>query len=182
MSLVALDDRYNYKLPPLVDAVRKNWERTLQSGLILSASFAIASILLFTAIPMSIMLGSSAADAVLQVFAYGSVVFNLSGALGSFVLIDLLGDMPLKASRGNLAQLPEHPPTTSVAILRSHGIPASWTWIMFHWACLSQVGMWFFFVELVLYAWLTQAIAIKVASVVFTSAAVLPLFMVFLAT
>jgi hypothetical protein len=42
--------------------------------------------------------------------------------------------------------------------------------------------MWFFFVELVLYAWLTQAIAIKVASVVFTSAAVLPLFMVFLAT
>jgi hypothetical protein len=54
MSLVALDDRYNCKsyhnitffllgpnpyfkdkLPPLVDAVRKNWERTLQSGLIL---------------------------------------------------------------------------------------------------------------------------------------------------
>ncbi|KAJ7034903.1 hypothetical protein C8F04DRAFT_1259576 [Mycena alexandri] len=181
LSSGGIDNPYNYRLPPLVNAVRKSWETTLRNGLILSASLAIVSILFFIAIPTSIMHGRSASDSALQVIAYGSVIFNLSGAIGAFVLGDMLGDMTLTASRGGATPPPERPIASSISILRGHGIRASWTWIMFHWTCLSHIGMLFLGVQIVLSAWLTQATAVKVTLIVFTGIAALPLLAVFVA-
>ncbi|KAF7346746.1 hypothetical protein MSAN_01813000 [Mycena sanguinolenta] len=182
ISGVGLQDPYNYVLPPVVEAVRQGWETTLRAGLILSASLTVSSLLLFIAISLSPAGGNSAAHAALEAFSYGSIIFNAGGAIGAFVLLDMLGDLALTASRGSLPSSPEdRPPEKSVVILRNHGVRRSWNLMMLHWAFISHTGMASLFVELVLYAWLTQKLAAKVASVVFTAVSVLPLLVVSLA-
>jgi hypothetical protein len=107
--LVAASPYAQDVLPPLVKAVRENRETTLQSALILVGSkyafeTQISPICNEVCVTRNNVrravdgdsktytAGTSATEIALQVFAYGSMVFNLGGAIGGFVLIDILAE------------------------------------------------------------------------------------------
>ncbi|KAJ7574820.1 hypothetical protein C8J56DRAFT_1172531 [Mycena floridula] len=171
------NDPLAYKLPALVNAVQRSWEISLRTGLILSASLAIASLLLLSVIERSITTPEvSASETALLVLSYASIILNLGGTVDAFILIDELGDTALKASRRDITI---SYPISSMSIIRNHGIRSSWIWIMFHWTCLHYAGIFSFFAELVLYSWLRHSIAVRVSALALTVVAALPTVLVF---
>ena len=76
---------------------------------------------------------SSPESVALLVLSYGSIVFNSGATVGAFILIDKLGDLPLRSLHLNVLPSQEDgPPNRSTHLLRASGLDASWTWVMWH--------------------------------------------------
>ncbi|KAI0067850.1 hypothetical protein BV25DRAFT_875925 [Artomyces pyxidatus] len=167
-----------YELPPTVKSLNDGWLATCQSAAIVSGLFAIveAQLLTFVKLPSSYTHPPSfAAMQALLVFTYSALFFSLSATISSLILTDEFGELPVRASRKSNPVKQGTFDSSAASLLEVYGARKSWRWLMWHWVLTLNGAVVCLAVQIVLYVWLQETVAIKVVVLCIAVFGLLPL-------
>ncbi|KIM44953.1 hypothetical protein M413DRAFT_442929 [Hebeloma cylindrosporum] len=169
----------DYRLPSTVESIQQGWLISCQSSALISGLLALIStvLLVFFKAPdnLSTPPKSSNGLVALDVVGFCSVFLNVSACISCFILLDRLGEIPYHAARdsnvplGGKIAVPQH------RILRIYGIGALWRWVVWYWLICFIIGASCVFAQLLLYVWLQESKAIRIALTVLVGFSALPM-------
>jgi len=170
----------SYALPPAVESLRAGWLASCQTAAIVSALFAVlaGTLLVFMQreenFPPETLDGRG--HTLLLICSYSAVVLNVSATIGSLVLTDKLGELPLQASqRVHLLPRATVSKDNTTAMLRLYGIGPMWTYAMWHWLFCLVVGFWALILQIPIYIYLRDSKTIMIVITCVVAFAMLPL-------
>ncbi|KAG8864342.1 hypothetical protein FRB96_006164 [Tulasnella sp. 330] len=136
-----MDDKGNgaltYKLPELVESVRQGWIYSAQGAAVVSALLCGAETQLITIVQGIDMttpkvVENPAALRFLTLLSYSAFVINASATIASLLMIDRLGEIPLRAKRFFDKHVGPLPPLDYGYLLELHAAGGRWTWMKWH--------------------------------------------------
>ncbi|TFY70605.1 hypothetical protein EVG20_g2401 [Dentipellis fragilis] len=167
-------------LPPVIESIRTDWITSCQSAAVVSALFASIAAQLLSTMGLtgdsSSGVTNAAALKALMVFAYSSLLLSCSATISSLILIDEFGELPMHAARTKDAPRREDTVGASTSeLLEMFGARPKWKWVMYHWLVCLVAGICCMVMQIILYVWLTEGLAVKIVLLLVTVFTVLPL-------
>ncbi|KAI0341241.1 hypothetical protein BDW22DRAFT_339545 [Trametopsis cervina] len=170
-----------YELPTAIRSVKESWSRTATKAGAICALFAVveAQLLLFVKDPQNFPRATSlAAIHALLIFTYSAFLFAISGAVSSLVLVDVFGEIPVRAARSQT--MDSITAGTIIAndaqLLEMFGARRSLRWWRYHWATTVACMSFSIIIQILLYVWLQEARSVQITATCIAAFAVLPLF------
>ncbi|TFY70597.1 hypothetical protein EVG20_g2403 [Dentipellis fragilis] len=170
----------DYDLPPLLKAVQQDWITSCQNAAVVSA--LVAAVVAQLISTMNLAGGSDsgisnpAALKALTIFAWSALLLSCSATISALLLIDVFGELPLRAAREtNAPRVDERVGATVSQLLEQSGMRSNWTLIRLHWLVSLVASIGCMMVQIILYVWLTVGLAVKIVLLLVTIFSVLPL-------
>jgi len=168
-----------YGLPSTVVSVRDGWQWACSSGAVVSGLLASVAAQLLGFFKADDNFGprfhsKQGARDFLVASCYMALFLNISATIGSFILIDILGEIGFKASKRTteLDQLGNiH--TTQDGLLLKYGASPWWRIILWHWLITFYLGILSLIISILTYVWMQET---KSTRAVMTIAVILTLF------
>ncbi|KAJ3504334.1 hypothetical protein NLJ89_g7987 [Agrocybe chaxingu] len=160
---------FNYELPKTVTSVRDGWQWTSQSGAVVSGLLAAvaAQLLGFFKDKLEDFSPAGAADFVIA-SCYIALFLNIAATIGSFILIDNLGEVGYRAAKrdaaGTLIQIEtigDYRPQIS-RLLEEFGATKLWNGMLYHWLFTFYLGILSLIISVLTYVMLVESFATKV--------------------
>ncbi|KAH9474872.1 hypothetical protein JR316_0013340 [Psilocybe cubensis] len=134
------NSRINYELPGTVVSLRDGWQWTCQSGAVVSGLLAaVAGQFLGLVRSVAADNASFETQSFLLTMCYAAILFNISATIGSFIIMDNLGEMGFRASC-KATELDEVSDmglgtfmTSQDGLLIKFGASPEWKWMLYHW-------------------------------------------------
>ncbi|KAI0067481.1 hypothetical protein BV25DRAFT_1107118 [Artomyces pyxidatus] len=167
-----------YELPPTVKSLNEGWIATCQSAATVSGLFAAveAHLLVFVKNPSNYT--NSPRYSVMQallIFTYSALFFSLSATISSLVLTDEFGELPVRASRKSNPVKQGTFDSSAASLLEVYGARKSWRWVMWHWLFTLIAALICVVVQILLYVWLEESVAVRVTVLCVGVFGILPL-------
>ncbi|KAF9530497.1 hypothetical protein CPB83DRAFT_850425 [Crepidotus variabilis] len=169
----------SYALPNAVASVKDGWQGTSSSGAVVSGLLAgVASQLLGTFTDADI--SPSGAKGIIVATCYAAIFLNINATIGSFVLIDRLGELGFEAARldmlGRLDQLElvGHNHSQVNQLLKEFGAGRMWKYMLIHWLVTFYLGILSLIISVLTYVLLTEGTAIQAVMCVLVGVTLVP--------
>lgn len=171
----------DYELPPTIESIKNGWQTTCQSGVIVSGLLAVTAAQLLTFFKNTSNFNNEStagAHTFLVLLCYGSLFFNTSASISSFVLIDRLGELQFRAAQKDQSILPSGGFTSLGAdnLLIRFGAGRLWTCIAWHWVLSYLAGIWCMILQVLTYIWLQESAPIRITMTTLAGFSILPFF------
>ncbi|KAI0341235.1 hypothetical protein BDW22DRAFT_338892 [Trametopsis cervina] len=169
-----------YELPAAVRSVRDSWSATAAKAASICALFAVAEtqLLVFVKDPMNFQQPTHhTAMKALLAFSYSGLVLGVSGAVSSLVLIDVFGEMGVRASRTQTIDTITSGTVIAddAKVLEMFGARRSLRWWALHWT-LTMLAMTFsILTQILLYIWLQESRSIQITATIVVAFSAAPL-------
>ncbi|KAI0048475.1 hypothetical protein FA95DRAFT_1039715 [Auriscalpium vulgare] len=187
-----------YELPATVKSLNAGWLATCQSAAtVVGFSFLLvqqtpnlhpsyaqsgllavveSQLIAFIKSPSSYPHAASTAQMnALLIFTYAAFFFSLSAMISSLVLTDEFGELPVRASRRSNPIRQGLYDSSAASLLESYGARKSWRWVMWHWIFTLVASVVSVTVQVLLYVWLQETVAVKVVGLCIGVFGLLPL-------
>ncbi|KAG9021089.1 hypothetical protein FRB95_002861, partial [Tulasnella sp. JGI-2019a] len=157
------------KLPELVELQRQGWIVSAQAAAVVSALLCGVETALLVLIKTPDPNNRPARDPspsafrFLLLLSYSALVFNASSTMASLVMLDCLGDIPVRvatASPEERVKMLQKEKGTKGIQLEDFKAGRRWTWARIH--CLTSLfaGCGCIFIQVVMYTWLREATSV----------------------
>ncbi|PPQ93956.1 hypothetical protein CVT25_014867 [Psilocybe cyanescens] len=174
-------ERYN-ELPGTVLSLRDGWEWTCQSGAVVSGLLAAVAGQFLGFVRSSTITPDVSYEArcFLLTMCYAALLFNISATIGSFILMDNLGEMGFRASC-KASELDEVTDmglgtfmTSQDGLLIKFGASPEWNWMLYHWLSSFYLGIICLVIAVLSYVLVQDALVVKVITSFIVGLTVLP--------
>lgn len=170
----------DYELPSTIESIKNGWQTTCQSGVIVSGLLAVTAAQLLTFFKNTSNfnnVSTPGARTFLILLCYGSLFFNTSASISSFVLIDRLGELQFRAAQKDQSILPSGGFMSVGAdnLLIRFGAGRLWTCIAWHWVFSYLAGIWCMILQVLTYIWLQESAPIRITMTSLAGFSILPL-------
>ncbi|KAI0313513.1 hypothetical protein OF83DRAFT_526452 [Amylostereum chailletii] len=168
-----------YELPPAVRSLRDEWTNAGTSAAVICGLLAVTESQLLVFVKDEKNFPQSYSEAqmkALLVLTYGALVFCISGAMSSFVLIDEFSGMQVRAARmGSIGSPVGTVLSSDFGVLRMFGARTSLKWVMYHWLFSVLASVLCTVAQVTMYVWLQESPAIQITVSIIVAFALLPL-------
>ncbi|KAJ3504331.1 hypothetical protein NLJ89_g7988 [Agrocybe chaxingu] len=159
---------FNYELPKTVISVRDGWQWTSQSGAVVSGLLAAVAAQLLGFFKDDENLSPSGGAGFVIASCYAALFLNIAATIGSFVLIDNLGEVGYRAakrdSKDELLQVDtigDYTPAVS-KMLVDFGANGMWNGMLYHWLITFYLGILSLIISVLTYVILSESLATQV--------------------
>jgi len=169
---------FEYQLPRVIESARQAYLGSYQASAVVAGLFVATEAQVIALIHADSSPEPQLLFKLLLICAYGALIFNIGAVISSLVLIDRFGELPFR-NRRRTDRLPEsedHTPARQ--ILEQFGADGAIVYVHVHWAICLTTGAIFTLLEMGVFAWLYEPLAVFIFVTVAAFVAGLPLFLV----
>ncbi|KAG8864623.1 hypothetical protein FRB96_005127 [Tulasnella sp. 330] len=167
-----------YKLPEVVESLRRGRVDSCSAAAVVSALFAGVEASMINTIKASSSPppGSHSANQLLLVLSYAALILNASTTFTSLLLIDRLGDVAFR-SQGLDPEITETARRSGRRLLGRYGASGVvWDLVELHYFITLLAGSFTIFFQLITYIFIQEGLTVAIVSACCTVFAILPLF------